>query len=164
MGNGRTILHVDDDPAVRHLVERRLAAAGYQVMGLDDPEQAIAALVDNDCRVVILDVDMPATSGLELLTRIKQFDEGIQVIMLTGLVSIDTVLESMRRGAEACLFKPLLDLADLISVLQAAFQKLDRWWLALADLNRRRTAERQNSDRETSVEVAPHDHIYSRSI
>jgi DNA-binding NtrC family response regulator len=165
MRNGRMVLHVDDDPAMRHLVERQLAVAGMNVMGIGQPLGAIDALVESQCRVVILDVDMPDMNGLELLAQIKRFDGGIQVIMLTGLVSMDTVLESMRRGAEACLFKPLQDVAELISALEAAFQKADRWWDALADLNQRRAAQRTGpgSDRSAPLEFSTHDCHHARS-
>jgi DNA-binding NtrC family response regulator len=165
MGNRRMVLHVDDDAVVRHIVQEHLARAGFEVIGLADPTQAIDALVESHCRVVILDVCMPAVSGLDLLAQIKQFDGGIQVVMLTGLVSIDTVLESMRRGAEACLFKPLQDAGELISVLEAASQKADRWWDSLADLHKRRAAERGlfGNDLKATFALATHDDDHARS-
>jgi hypothetical protein len=52
-----------------------------------------------------------------------------------------SVLESMRRGAEACLFKPLNDVAPLLKTLDAAFQKIDHWWDTLQDLTSRRKTE-----------------------
>jgi phenylacetyl-CoA:acceptor oxidoreductase subunit 2 len=78
-------------------------------------------LLVRDCRVVLLDIDMPQINGLEALREIKQHDGGIQVIMLTGLVSMNTVLESMRLGAESCLFKPVTDVAPLLDAIEAAW-------------------------------------------
>jgi DNA-binding NtrC family response regulator len=116
----------------------RLRQAGYEVVSLDDSIQAIATLLESDVRVVLLDVEMPSLSGLELLSKIKAFDGGIQVIMLTGLVTTSTLLESMRRGAEACFFKPLDDAEPLLEALERAFAKVDCWWSAVADLERRK--------------------------
>ncbi|MFI4876898.1 MAG: hypothetical protein ACIALR_16215, partial [Blastopirellula sp. JB062] len=60
-----------------------------------------------------------------------------QVIMLTGLVTLSTVLDSMRYGAETCLFKPVNEIEPLLEVLEAAFAKHGRWWSALHDLKQR---------------------------
>jgi CheY-like chemotaxis protein len=61
--------------------------------------------------------------------------------MLTGLVSMSSVLESLRRGAEACLFKPIENFDELQRALAATFVKLDAWWSTLADLSRRKQQE-----------------------
>lgn len=137
----RVILHVDDDRLMTEIVRERLEPYGYRVIPVNDPSSIIDVLVRNNCRVVLLDVQMPQANGLEVLTQIKQYDGGVLVIMLTGLVSMTSVLESMRRGAEACLFKPLNDLAPLLKTLDAAFQKIDHWWDTLQDLTSRRKAE-----------------------
>lgn len=141
----RTVLHVDDDKSMLHLVRKRLESQGYEVISLDDPTRTIQMLLDHDIRVVLLDVQMPGISGLDLLSQIKQYDGGVQVIMLTGLVSMNTVLESLRRGAEACHFKPIDDFAGVVASLAATFDKLDNWWHTLEDLNRRRLEERDHS-------------------
>jgi len=137
----RVILHVDDDRLMTEIVRERLEPYGYRVIPVNDPSSIIDVLVRNNCRVVLLDVQMPQANGLEVLTQIKQYDGGVLVIMLTGLVSMTSVLESMRRGAEACLFKPLNDVAQLLKTLDAAFQKIDHWWDTLQDLTSRRKAE-----------------------
>ncbi|HTN76696.1 MAG TPA: response regulator [Pirellulaceae bacterium] len=139
--NLRNVLHVDDDPQMLRIVGERLRSRGYNVISLGDPTQTIGTLLDHNFRVAILDIDMPGISGLDLLSQIKEYDGGVQVIMLTSLVSMNSILESMRRGAEACLFKPVLNFDEIYSTLDASFQKLDRWWKTLEELTRRRQAE-----------------------
>jgi DNA-binding response OmpR family regulator len=112
-GVNRTILHVDDDPQFTRIVARRLASRGYEVVSLNDPRQALAELVRHGYRIVILDIDMPGVDGIELMRRIKEFDGGIQVIMLTGLVTLSNAMAAFRRGAEACYFKPLESIDEL---------------------------------------------------
>jgi hypothetical protein len=61
--------------------------------------------------------------------------------MLTSLVTMTTVLQSLRWGAEACFFKPLLDVNPLVEALYDCFRKIDRWWITLEELSRQRKAE-----------------------
>jgi DNA-binding NtrC family response regulator len=86
----------------------------------------------------LLDISMPHADGIEVLKQIKRFDGGIQVIMLTGLVSMNTVLDSLRCGAEALYFKPLLNFEPLLDVLSDSVRKTDRWKQTLEELRLRR--------------------------
>jgi DNA-binding NtrC family response regulator len=83
---------------------------------------------------------MPNVDGIELMRRIKEFDGGIQVIMLTGLVTLSNAMAAFRRGAEACYFKPLESIDDLCVSIDATFQKIEHWWKALNNLSRQRRA------------------------
>jgi CheY-like chemotaxis protein len=137
----RRILHVDDDPQITNLVSKYLAAYGFETAAIHDPCQVIQQLPRFQERVVLLDIDMPRINGLELLKEIKTFDGGIQVIMLTGLVTMTTVLQSLQLGAEACFFKPISEIEPLAEALSDCFRKIDRWWTTLDDLSGRRKTE-----------------------
>jgi CheY-like chemotaxis protein len=134
----RQIMHIDDDPQFTTLMAEMLKSRGFQVTSLHDPGAAIQQLPRFRERVVLLDIDMPKMNGLELLQEIKAFDGGIQVIMLTGLVTMTTVLQSLRMGAEACFFKPIDDIEPLVQSLSDCFRKIDRWWITLNELLLRR--------------------------
>jgi len=134
----RKVLHVDDDPDMTRLVGSLLKPHGIQTFPLNDPAASISQLVKGTHRVVLLDVDMGAYNGLDVLAKIKQFDGGIQVVMLTGVVTMTTVLKSFELGAEACLFKPIDDRGEaLVRVLRDTFRKIDRWWKTLEELKAR---------------------------
>lgn len=137
----KRVLHVDDDPRMLELVAKRLSGAGFEVTSLDRPELAVKRLLESDIRVCILDISMPRLDGLRLLEEIKSLDAAIQVIMLTGVTTQSSVLDSYRGGAEACFFKPITEFAPLIEALEACFVKADRWWEALRDLRARTRAE-----------------------
>lgn len=139
MDRNRLVLHLDDDLSVVRIVAHELKKLGYQVISLQEPERLISVLLETNARVVLLDVDLPGTDGLQLLQRIKQHDGGIQVIMLTGMVSMTTLLQSMRWGAEACVFKPVTDFSRLAAHLAATFAKIDGWWRTLHELSVRRS-------------------------
>ena len=127
----KTILHVDDDPQITRFVAHHLCKAGYEVTSLNDPEAVMETLGKSQHRLVILDIDMPRINGLDLLRKIKSVDGGTQVIILTGLVSMQTALRSYRWGAEFCFFKPITDFGPLRQAIEAVFWKIDQWWLAI---------------------------------
>jgi DNA-binding NtrC family response regulator len=134
----RTILHIDDDPAILRLVAARLKEQGYDVISCGDPSHIEELLLATNARIVLLDITMPNADGLELLKEIKAYDGGVQVIMLTGLVSMNAVLDSLRNGAEALYFKPILNFEPLLEILSDSFRKTDRWRQTLEELRMRR--------------------------
>ncbi len=139
--NRRTVLHVDDDPLLTQMVAKRLEKHGFEVVSVNNALDVMDEIVRHQYRLVLLDVDMPHKSGLQLLDEIKNLDSGIQVIMLTGLVNVTTVMETHRLGAEACLFKPIDDIEPLVRIIDESFRKIDRWWNSLNDLMQRRQEE-----------------------
>ena len=126
----RTIIHIDDDPNITTVVQAKLSKHGYKTIAVNDSTTVMDLLTTSEHRVLLLDIDMPGKDGLTLLKEIKQFDGGLQVLMLTGLVSLTTILETQRGGAEACFFKPLEDITPLLEALDTTFHKIDRWWSA----------------------------------
>lgn len=134
----RTILHIDDDPAILRLVAGRLSGHGYDVVSCNEPGEIEELLLATNARIVLLDISMPHADGLELLKQIKRYDGGVQVIMLTGLVSMNAVLDSLRNGAEALYFKPILNFEPLLEILSDSFRKTDRWRQTLEELRMRR--------------------------
>ena len=145
MNQNRLILHIDDDPAILRVVGEQLRRQGYQVKSHHDPISAVEQIQETNARLVLLDIDMPELDGLTLLQDIKRHDGGIQVIMLSGLVSLDTAMRSMRMGAEACLFKPVTDAQPLFNVIDSAFEKIDRWWISMNELSQMKSHERELS-------------------
>ncbi len=134
MKHERKILHVDDDSDMLRLVSTKLSSHGYKITSVDDPTVVPGIIFQSGARLVLLDIDMPHVNGITLLKQIKQVDGGIQAVMLTSLVSMGTALESMRAGAEACLFKPITDFGPLLMTLDLAYGKIDRWRQSLKDL------------------------------
>jgi DNA-binding NtrC family response regulator len=137
-GVNRTILHIDDDPQFTLWVQRLLSRKGYDVVSLNDPTQALDEIMRQGYRIVLLDIDMPGIDGIELLRRIKEYDGGIQVVMLTGLVTLGNAMTAFRRGAEAFFFKPVEDLDALTASLDAVVRKIEHWWGALHNLTTKR--------------------------
>jgi CheY-like chemotaxis protein len=147
----RTVLHVDDDLAATRLTHALLRSYGIQTVALNDPSQLIERLLNDQHHVVLLDIEMPHHDGLEILRDIKRLDGGITVIMLTAMVSQSTVLQSLRRGAAGCFFKPIVDPEPLVRAIAEAFDNLERWWRTLQELS---VLRRQDENTLRSFEVA----------
>lgn len=131
---------MDDDPALLRLVAGFGATAGFEIVGTSEPLTALELIIKHNYRMVICDVDMPGLNGLDLLKQIKQHDGGILVTMLTGVVTMNTVLESLRLGAEACFFKPIESPKPLIQQLKRSHEKIQLWWATLRELQGRKKA------------------------
>jgi len=103
-----SILIVDDEGYVRTSMMAVLKSAGVaNVHEAADPIEAMEAIASHDIGVVLLDLSMPLMSGEELLTRIREEQPGIAVVVVTGNRDIDKAVECMREGAADYLVKPV---------------------------------------------------------
>lgn len=100
------ILVVDDDPDVREYLRDFLSSEGYGVTCIDDPTDVVGQLKAADYHVVVLDLMMPKLSGIDLLCRIREVDDDIAVIILTGFPSLETATSSIAHDVSAYIRKP----------------------------------------------------------
>jgi DNA-binding NtrC family response regulator len=133
----RTLFHVDDDPSILRLVNHALSNRGYKVCSISDPETVLPMLRQSLARLVLIDLDMPKKDGLTLLREIKQFDGSIQVIVVTGYASMNTIVQATCLGAEECIFKPITDLNELGEAVDRTYEKMLRWWRLLRNWTER---------------------------
>lgn len=108
--NGHKILIVDDNQDIRELIRTILQADGFHTFAASSAHEALGILNSNAIALVLLDVMLPGTSGLELLTIIrtganKNLHE-IPVIMITARTSIEDVDEAITLGATSYIIKP----------------------------------------------------------
>ena len=119
-----TILVVDDDEDILELIERHLSNRGYEVLTAYDGEQAISLLDQLKFDLVISDLKMPKFDGMEVLKRAKDKDPNIEVVILTGHGTMDTVVEALRDGgAFDYLQKPLHNIKQLSFVTKKALER-----------------------------------------
>lgn len=130
MATATRILVVDDDPDIRDILERFLSGLGCQVETVGDGEAALEALLREPPDVLLLDLELPELSGLEVLRRIKMASaEGLDIIVIT--MSGHPVAErhlgpkSLELGASDFIMKPF-DLEYLENTLLAKLQLRDR--------------------------------------
>jgi CheY-like chemotaxis protein/DNA-binding CsgD family transcriptional regulator len=103
------ILVADDDSDVREILCRRLSAHGFETVQAEDGEQALAAFRTHQPDLVLLDVMMPKTDGLEVARQIKSDPKRgfTPVILVTARVHSDDVVTGLDAGADEYLTKPI---------------------------------------------------------
>ncbi len=118
------ILVVDDEAAMREVLETRLSAWGYDVCSAATAEEARAAAASAKPDIVLSDVVLAGVSGIDLLAYLKEGDPERPVILVTAYGTVDAAVEAMKRGAEDFLTKPL-DYAKLEATLTAARRRIE---------------------------------------
>jgi DNA-binding response OmpR family regulator len=101
-----TILVVDDERAVRMMLEAALRAQGYRVQSAGSGGDARALLSGDEFDLVLLDLQLGDTDGIEILREIKQAWPATEVILLTAHGSINSAISALRHGAFDYLLKP----------------------------------------------------------
>ncbi len=103
----RCILVVDDQPAVREGLQRTLSEMGHIVVLAEDAESGLRQTIAASPDLVIIDLNLPGRSGLELVADLQDRGEDATLIVLTGHGSIETAIEATRRGVFDYLLKPI---------------------------------------------------------
>lgn len=135
------LLIVDDEKDITSALKRYFTFEGYEVDTANDPYTALRMIHQDNFLVVISDIAMPGMTGVELLGRIKQYNGMIQVIMITGYVTLDNVLSCLRLGADDCFLKPISDIARLQAAVDEAVGKLEKWKTLMLDISRGRRVD-----------------------
>jgi putative two-component system response regulator len=102
----KTILVVDDDPAVLKFAARAVGELGYAVLSCGSAREAEVTLQNNKVCAVLTDVMMPEKNGLELLEAIHALHQEMPVIMMTGYAELDITIDAIRKGAFDFILKP----------------------------------------------------------
>jgi DNA-binding NtrC family response regulator len=101
-----TLLIVDDDPAMCRMLESGLASSNYEVSSACGAAEALEIVKARDVGVVITDLRMRKTDGLELCRRIVEHRPDVPVIVITAFGSMDVAIEAIRAGAYDFITKP----------------------------------------------------------
>jgi DNA-binding response OmpR family regulator len=101
------VLLVDDERFARTVYSDYLRAVGYEVEVAPDAEAALAMLEKRRFDVLLTDVILPGSSGLDLLTVAKGIDANLEVVVLTALDKVDPAVRAMKSGASDYLVKPV---------------------------------------------------------
>jgi DNA-binding NtrC family response regulator len=117
------VLLVDDEPLLLRSLRRILESAGHRILLADSPEAAEPFLPDPNLDVVLLDLFLGRTSGLELLDRLKRERPEVEVIVMTGHASIESAVGCIRSGAFDYLAKPFDDVHRIRTTVGKALER-----------------------------------------
>lgn len=112
------VLVVEDDAAVRRMLERSLGAEGFAVTGVADGGRALAAVEGEAPDLVVLDVAMPGLDGYEVCRRLRRKGLTGGVLMLTARDSVEDRVRGLESGADDYVVKPFA-IAEVVARLRA---------------------------------------------
>jgi two-component system response regulator AtoC len=101
------VLVVDDEPAVRQVLAAAIGKAGYVVETAASASEALARLDKSPFDVVLSDVFMPVTDGIELLKQARARGHAATFIMVTAFASVDSAIDAIKAGAWDYITKPV---------------------------------------------------------
>jgi EAL domain-containing protein (putative c-di-GMP-specific phosphodiesterase class I) len=116
-----TLLVVEDDPAMTRILERILRKAGYRVESTLDAALGLARFRQGGIDVVVSDLRLPGSSGLDLLRGIRESDLDVPVIITTGCPDVQSAAEAVEYGAFRYVIKPV-DMGQLLSLVARALR------------------------------------------
>lgn len=116
-----TILVIDDDLGITDSFVQLLSSRGHTVYTAPRADEALRRFADIDLNLVITDICMPGLSGLDALDVFRKRNPRLPVVIMTGQGSVDTAIESTKRGAFDYLLKPIEPNA-LLNVVEKALE------------------------------------------
>src|SRR6476646_8643224 len=120
------ILVIDDEAAIRDSLRMTLEYEGYEFIGAATGQEGLALVEREAPDMVLLDVKMPGMDGLEVLERLRNMNESLPVVVVSGHGTISTAVEATKKGAFDFIEKPFASERVLVSLRNALDSRLLR--------------------------------------
>jgi two-component system nitrogen regulation response regulator NtrX len=117
------ILIIDDDKDVRERLGNILQRRGYSILAAEDGLEGLEMVKNNAIDVIFCDIVMPKMDGLEFLNKLHEYTLKVEVIMVTGLPSVEWLAESIDKNAVEFMTKPLT-IDDVLNCLNRAKRRI----------------------------------------
>ncbi|MBN1409498.1 MAG: sigma-54-dependent Fis family transcriptional regulator [Spirochaetales bacterium] len=112
-----TILIVDDEEEIGRSLSEIFSCEGYIPYFSTDPGEVPGLLANHEIDLILMDVKMPGTGGIDLLKQIKKMNRPVSVIMISGYPTVDNVVQAMKFGALNFYKKPV-DISELLNEIK----------------------------------------------
>lgn len=134
---GLSMLFADDERSLQELMKLELPRMGHRVTVCPDGLTAVAALEKDSFDCVLVDLDMPGLSGIEVIAKAKELSPSTEAIVLTGKSSTDTAIAALRHGAFDYLTKPckLVEIEALLKRVQDKRELTNKYYALVYRLN-----------------------------
>ncbi|CAN7401945.1 response regulator [Pseudoduganella sp. LjRoot289] len=113
---------IDDDEPLRTALSRLLGACGYQVSAYESGDAFVRTVSGNEAGCILLDVDMPGLTGLQLQQHLRERNNILPIVFLTGSGDIAMSVRAIKAGAEDFLPKPI-GKEQLLDAIERAMQR-----------------------------------------
>jgi len=143
------VLIIDDEKAIRNALRDILQFENFEVEEAADGAEGIRMATPGGFDLVLCDIKMPKTDGMEVLTKLQELHPDLPVVMITGHGTIDTAVEALKKGAYDFIAKP----PDLNRLLVTVRNALDRTLLVKETKTLRRKVSKTREMVGTSPEL-----------
>ncbi|MEK6529087.1 MAG: sigma-54 dependent transcriptional regulator [Nitrospirota bacterium] len=123
MNNMAKLLIVDDEKIALKNLERAMKKEGYEVTGTHSGPHALKLLEAQEFDVVLTDLKMEKVDGMQILKRCRELYPDTEVIVITGYASLDSAVETIKKGAYYYVAKPV-KLDEVRRVVKEAIEKV----------------------------------------
>ncbi|MCK5196070.1 MAG: response regulator, partial [Desulfobulbaceae bacterium] len=117
------ILVAEDNPVLRKSISSYLRKKGYQVLKAGDGAEALELFRAESPDLILTDLRMPEMDGFELLCKVREENADVPVIIISGIGTMQDVIEALRRGAWDYLAKPIEDMGFLHHAVEKALER-----------------------------------------
>ena len=133
----RRVVVIDDDDVMLLSCRRILQKAGYAVETFDRGATGIARLAEWKPQILLVDLKMPELDGFQVIQRVREFDQEVVIVVITGYATVATAVDAMKAGAYDFLPKPFTP--DELRLIVG--RSSERWRLARESAELRREKE-----------------------
>lgn len=137
----RHLLIVEDDDALRGMLETHFADLDMVCTTAADGEEALTILRRCQIQVMVTDLDMPRMDGISLLRAVRENGLYTRSIVLTGYATLGNLTACLREGALALMPKPLGNFVALDRAVELAFEQVEGWVDQLSNIVNLRGSE-----------------------
>lgn len=120
---GQHVFFLDDDLQLHRVVRRILEGVGIRISCFGDPATCLAKLRSQECNLLITDLRMPGTDGIEVLQEVKRLAPWVPVLVISGYGDIPVAVEAIKAGAVDFIEKPL-DKAVFIRKIESVLSEV----------------------------------------
>lgn len=115
------ILFVDDDVVTGRVMQRNCDNAQYKCKVFQNAQECLKTFSADGADVVITDLRMPGMNGFDLLSELRNIDQDVPILVMTGYSSVENAVEAMKRGASDFIKKPF-DFSELRLLMERALK------------------------------------------
>lgn len=120
----KKILVADDERGARMALEVALRLSGYEVVAVENGEEAMAAGHKENFELLLTDVYMPGITGLELVNEFRRFSPATKIIVMTAQGSLETAMQAVAQGALDFIAKPF-DIEEVLALVRRATEQAE---------------------------------------
>lgn len=129
-----SVLYAEDDTDLREITTKTLQLVVGKVFAVSDGEEALAIYEKNRIDIVILDIYMASISGIDVAKTIRQSNDKIPIVIVSGSIATEDLLEACKLNLIEYIHKPI-EFNALIKVLYLAVDRLNAHGMLIAKIN-----------------------------